>query len=323
MLALKSDRSCARLCMRAVDTLKPESGCCPMSRKIHFIISGAEGRSRALSIKTSRLKLYTALCTMLLICLSITAGFGLRSILQNNKLHQNLNQARHEFAALEQQGFLMLTELQTLRQQKAELFHHEVAKLRERSTQLEEILTQVGIEVATTDSETLPATEPSHNLGGPYYPVPLNEPESLMDFAGEMINLATGIPLGEPTSGWISSGYGARTDPFNRRRAFHYGIDISNLPGTPVRATAAGEVVFARTNGGYGKMVKINHPDNYTSIFGHLDSFQVQTGDTVERGAVIGTMGNSGRSTGSHLHYEVRQNDKPINPYPLIFLGEK
>ncbi|MDY0185240.1 MAG: peptidoglycan DD-metalloendopeptidase family protein [Desulfuromonadaceae bacterium] len=294
-----------------------------MPRKIHFIISGAEGRSRALSVKTSRLKLYSALCILMLVCLSITAGFGLHSILQNKKMQQNLSQARHELGILQQQGYLMLTELQTLRQQKAELFRHEVAKLRERSTQIEEILTQVGVEVATSASEIPPETDLNSNLGGPYYPLPLNEPESLMDFAGEMINLATGIPLGEPVSGWISSGYGARTDPFNQRRAFHYGIDIANQIGTPIMATAAGEVIFAGTNGGYGKMVKIKHPDDYTSIFGHLKNFKVRTGDMVERGAIIGTMGNSGRSTGSHLHYEVRLNDKPINPYPLIFLGEK
>ncbi|MDY0211954.1 MAG: M23 family metallopeptidase [Desulfuromonadaceae bacterium] len=294
-----------------------------MPRKIHFIISGVEGRSRALSIKTSRLKFYTSFCIIMLICLSITAGLGVQSILQNKKLQHNLSQTRDDLGTLQQQGYLMLTELQALRQQKAELFHHEVAKLRERSTQIEEILTQVGVEVSTSASATPPDTEQSNSLGGPYYPLPLNEPEALMDFAGEMINLASGIPLGEPTSGWISSGYGARTDPFNGRRAYHYGIDISNLRGTPILATAAGKVVFAGTNGGYGKMVKIKHPDNYTSIFGHLDRFQVKVGDSVERGATIGSMGNSGRSTGSHLHYEVRQNDKPVNPYPLIFLGDK
>lgn len=224
---------------------------------------------------------------------------------------------------MQQQGYLMLTELQALRQQKAELFRHEVAKLRERSTQIEEILTQAGVEVATSSNGIYPDVAQSNNLGGPYYPIPSNEPESLIDFAGEMINLATGVPLGEPASGWISSGYGARTDPFNGRRAFHYGVDIANHAGTNIRATAAGEVIFAGTNGGYGKMVKIKHPGDYTSLFGHLTNVQVQRGDMVVRGEIIGTMGNSGRSTGSHLHYEVRLDDKPVNPYPLIFLGEK
>ncbi len=294
-----------------------------MSRKIHVIISGAEGRSRALSLRTSRLKLYSVLCFLVFAGLSTTTSFGLYSILQSEGLKQDLNQAKHELRTLQQQGNRMLSELKTLRQEKSELFRSEVAKLRERSIQIEEILTQVGVEIATNISEISPDTEQSSNQGGPYYPVPLDEPESLMEFAGEMINLAAGIPLGEPARGWISSGYGARIDPINGRRAFHYGIDISNMPGTQIQATAAGTVVYAQTNGGYGKMIKIKHPDNYTSLYGHLDSFQVKSGDTVERGAIIGTMGNTGRSTGSHLHYEVRQNDKPINPYPLIFLGEK
>jgi murein DD-endopeptidase MepM/ murein hydrolase activator NlpD len=294
-----------------------------MSKKLHIIISGDEGRSRAVSVKLSTLHFTTLILTLIVTVLSLSAGFGIHSLLQSKDLHQSLRSTRHELATLRERERLMSHELVTLRQEKAELFRTEVAALRERSEQIEEILTQVGVEVNTTADVASTETQQSPNQGGPYYPVPMDEPEPLVDYASEMINLAKGIPLGEPTKGWVSSGYGTRTDPFNGRRAFHYGIDISNMIGTTIHATAAGKVVFAGYNGGYGKMVKIEHPNDYLSIYGHLHKIHVKPGDTVVRGDSIGTMGNSGRSSGSHLHYEVRHQDKPLNPYPLIYLSER
>jgi murein DD-endopeptidase MepM/ murein hydrolase activator NlpD len=294
-----------------------------MPRKLHIIISGDEGRSRALSLNVSRLRTGLLFTGMLLILLSVGTGIGIHSMLQSKELRQNLRASKLELASLHERERLMTHELETLRREKADLFRHEVAALRERSEQIEDILTQVGVEVSTTADVADSTPQQNQNQGGPYYPIPLNEPEPLVNYAREMIDLANAIPLGEPTSGWVSSGYGTRTDPFNGRRAFHYGIDISNMIGTPVHATATGKVIFAGVNGGYGKMVKIKHPDNYISIYGHLKHIQVKPGDTVVRGNTIGTMGNSGRSSGSHLHYEVRYQDRPLNPYPLIYLSEK
>lgn len=288
-----------------------------------MIISGDEGRSRALSLKVSGLRVGLVLTSVFFTLLSVCAGFGIQSMLQSKDLHQSLRATKLQLATLQERERLITHEVETLRQEKTEMFRHEVAALRERSEQIEEILTQVGVEVSTTADVATSTPQESQNQGGPYYPIPMDEPEPLVDYANEMINLANGIPLGEPSSGWVSSGYGTRTDPFNGRRAFHYGIDISNMLGTPIRATAAGKVVFAGVNGGYGNMVKIEHADNYLSIYGHLKHIQVKPGATVVRGDRIGTMGNSGRSSGSHLHYEVRHLDKPLNPYPLIYLSEK
>jgi murein DD-endopeptidase MepM/ murein hydrolase activator NlpD len=294
-----------------------------MPRKLHIIISGDEGRSRSLSVNVSMVRFTSLLLTLILTVLGLSAGFGIHSMLQSKDLRQSLKATTLELATLQDRERLMSHELVTLRQEKAELFRTEVAALRERSEQIEEILTQVGVEVNTTADVASTETQQSPNQGGPYYPVPADEHEPLVDFATEMIELANSIPLGEPVSGWISSGYGIRTDPFNGRRAFHYGIDISNMIGTPIHATAAGKVVFAGVNGGYGKMVKIEHADNYMSIYGHLNHIQVKPGESVMRGDCIGTMGNTGRSSGSHLHYEVRHQDKPLNPYPLIYLSEQ
>jgi murein DD-endopeptidase MepM/ murein hydrolase activator NlpD len=294
-----------------------------MGRKLHVIISGDEGRSRALSLRVSTLWIGLVFTFTLSILLSVSAAFGIHSMLQSRDLHRDMRSTELQLAALQERERLMTHELETLRREKAEQFKHEVAALRERSKQIEEILSQVGVEVSGTLDIVDSSPPQNQNQGGPFYPIPLNEPEPLVDYAGEMINIANSIPLGEPTEGWVSSGYGSRTDPFNGKRAFHYGIDISNLIGTPVHATAAGKVVFAGVNGGYGKMVKVEHADNYLSIYGHLSDIQVKPGDSVVRGDQLGTMGSTGRSSGSHLHYEVRRQEKPINPYPLIYLSER
>lgn len=121
-----------------------------------------------------------------------------------------------------------------------------------------------------------------------------------------------------PVDGWVSSGFGYRRDPFTGRRDLHHAIDISTRRGEPVFATAAGLVVEAEHNGDYGNLVEISHGFGLFTRYGHLSAFDVQAGDTVERGALIGRAGGTGRATGNHVHYEIRVNGRPINPLRLI-----
>ena len=129
---------------------------------------------------------------------------------------------------------------------------------------------------------------------------------------------AEAVPSLWPVDGWVSSGFGYRRDPFTGRRDHHRAIDISTRRGEPVLATAAGRVVEAGRNGDYGNLVEINHGFGLFTRYGHLSAFDVQAGDTVERGEVIGRAGGTGRATGNHVHYEVRVNGRPINPLRLI-----
>jgi murein DD-endopeptidase MepM/ murein hydrolase activator NlpD len=99
---------------------------------------------------------------------------------------------------------------------------------------------------------------------------------------------------------------------------FHQGIDISNNFGTPVVATAQGKVIHAGYLGSFGLTVQIEHEGGISTLFGHLAKIDVKTGDQVVRGQKIGLMGNSGMSTGPHLHYEVRLNEQPVNPKPYL-----
>ena len=130
--------------------------------------------------------------------------------------------------------------------------------------------------------------------------------------------LAEATPTLWPVHGWVSAGYGYRRDPFTGRRNHHPAIDISTQPGEPVVATAAGLVAEARRNGAYGNLVEISHGFGLLTRYGHLSTFAVRPGDTVQRGDVIGYAGATGRATGNHVHYEIWMNGRTINPLRLI-----
>jgi murein DD-endopeptidase MepM/ murein hydrolase activator NlpD len=121
-----------------------------------------------------------------------------------------------------------------------------------------------------------------------------------------------------PVQGQVTGSFGERIDPFNGEGAFHSGVDIGTSYGSPIIAPADGVVTFTDTLGGYGKAIMIDHGNGISTRYGHLSGFAVATGQHVRRGDVIGYVGESGRSTGPHLHYEVRINDVPVNPYKYL-----
>ena len=121
-----------------------------------------------------------------------------------------------------------------------------------------------------------------------------------------------------PVEGQVTGSFGERIDPFNGEGAFHSGVDIGSSLGHPIVAPADGIVTVTDTLGGYGKTIMINHGNGISTRYGHLSGFAVTAGQRVQRGEVIGYVGESGRSTGPHLHYEVRINDTPVNPYKYL-----
>jgi murein DD-endopeptidase MepM/ murein hydrolase activator NlpD len=123
-----------------------------------------------------------------------------------------------------------------------------------------------------------------------------------------------------PVEGQITGSFGERIDPFNGEGAFHSGVDIASTYGQPVVAPANGVVDFADFMGGYGRAIVMDHGRGVTTLYGHLASFAVVSGQRVRRGDIIGYVGLSGRSTGPHLHYEVRINDVPVNPHKYLRL---
>ena len=123
-----------------------------------------------------------------------------------------------------------------------------------------------------------------------------------------------------PVMGKITSSFGEREDPFNGEGAFHAGIDISAGFGEPIHATGDGVVEFADRTNGYGREVVIDHGHGIKTVYGHMSGFAVTAGDQVSRGQVIGYIGLSGRSTGPHVHYEVRVQNIPVNPHKYLRL---
>ena len=125
-------------------------------------------------------------------------------------------------------------------------------------------------------------------------------------------------PSIRPSAGYLSRGFGIKIDPFTGRRQPHLGIDLATDIGTPVYATADGRVSFVGRDPGLGKMIRINHLFGYTTVYAHLSQVKVKRGEYVKRGKVIGAVGNTGYSTGPHLHYEVRFQGQPKNPLNYI-----
>lgn len=169
--------------------------------------------------------------------------------------------------------------------------------------------------------------------GGPF--LPADEVEALSEDMGdatrlaalmsdlERVNLlriaADRMPFGPPVTGVrYTSGFGVRHDPKNGRRARHTGLDLAGRRGSAIHATAAGKVAYVGWRHGYGKVVEIEHAFGYETLYAHLSRTRVKVGAHVERGDRVGDMGSTGRSTGTHLHYEVRIGGAPVNPVKYI-----
>jgi murein DD-endopeptidase MepM/ murein hydrolase activator NlpD len=136
-------------------------------------------------------------------------------------------------------------------------------------------------------------------------------------FSGDWTELADAPSLW-PIEGRVASSFGEREDPINGEGAFHTGIDIDAPYGTPVRAAGDGDVTGAAMGAGYGREVTLNHGHELLTVYGHLSAIAVIPGQHVTRGQVIGYVGQSGRATGPHLHYEVRVHNVPVNPHKYL-----
>ncbi|HEU4704277.1 MAG TPA: M23 family metallopeptidase [Sphingomicrobium sp.] len=163
------------------------------------------------------------------------------------------------------------------------------------------------------------------SVGGPFEAVGKADPTFKQLFTSwkkldTLQDGAIAVPSDKPVkTGAFTSGYGVRSDPFQGRAAMHAGIDLAGTVGTAIFATADGVITDAGYNsGGYGNLIKIDHGRGIETRYGHLSSMIVREGQRVKRGELIGRMGSTGRSTGSHLHYEVRIDGRPVNPVPFM-----
>ena len=189
---------------------------------------------------------------------------------------------------------------------------------------------------AGLDAERFAASDRRAAVGGPFVPLDATPGASAFDraaarvardvaFAEKLRDLMPRAPLGKPLVGEtsVASPFGYRIDPFLGRPALHSGVDLLQAYGAEVHAAGAGRVLRAGPMGGYGLMVEIDHGDGLTSRYGHLSETLVAEGDDLDKGAAVGRLGSTGRSTGPHLHYEVRIDGEPVDPERFLHAGSR
>lgn len=185
-----------------------------------------------------------------------------------------------------------------------------------RSTEAEQAIRRFGLNPAALVGAR-------RGMGGPLFALPQDTSfDRLARSLGRLDRVEkalVAIPNAAPTSPMsLSSGFGYRADPFTGGGALHAGIDVTGAHGQAVRAAASGRVVHVGPSSGYGLLVTIDHGQGIETRYGHLSGFAVKMGDRVTRGSPIARMGNTGRSTGTHLHFEVRVHGRAINPRPFL-----
>ena len=206
---------------------------------------------------------------------------------------------------------------QTERAQLAELKQLKIIADR-KAEKLASILSKQGIRVPLATGVGGPLIMLK---GGNNFVNSVNALDASLETLEKVRRAAKSLPLGSPVPGKrISSHYGSRRDPFTGKRAVHGGLDFKAKSGNPVLATASGKVIKAGRNGGYGKMIELDHGGGITTRYAHLSKIRVKVGQRIARGKRIGNIGSTGRSTGPHLHYEVRRKGRVLNPIHYVRL---
>src|SRR5213080_2221285 len=191
------------------------------------------------------------------------------------------------------------------------------------------VFTDLGLDMAQLEAAT-----PRSAIGGPFVPVKLSADAGAFERQLYRINLTRTqvqrlnatlalVPYRKPVIGEVkfTSGFGVRSDPFLGRPAMHTGLDFRAATSDPVRATANGKVVSSGWQGGYGRMVEVDHGNGLATRYGHMSEINVKIGDPVRIGQVVGLVGSTGRSTGPHLHYETRIDGEAVDPQKFLRAG--
>lgn len=276
-----------------------------------------------------------------LICIGLPLGLmGLGYELGQRQGTQQAQEARLSEAELEASRRARdLAQLSADARRKLEAMTRKLAELQARVTRLDALGAHLTALAGLEGGEFNFSAEPA--LGGPIplasepvLPSALNEEFELLSatlddrdtqldvLAGLLFEAeahAEAIPSGRPiTSGWLSSPYGYRNDPFTGRRAWHQGVDFAGKQGEEIIAVASGVVSWSGERSGYGTMVEVAHGDGLITRYAHNQENLVKVGDLVRKGEPIALMGNSGRSTGAHVHFEVFKHGRPVDPSSYI-----
>lgn len=304
-----------------------------MDELLHIIITGERGKIIKLQYPKKKLRIIATVSAVILLSLCLSSLFSVSLFTryriassQLTSLQQELDasdeiiarqQEENDEQRLQHDLQLARLELNNIKQNafsddKESLISNAVNELNERSEIIGRIISSIGIKLPEKDKAE------GENSGGPFIRQSEEQWDELLFKADKYLNTIRYLPFGKPLEGNITSRYGKRKDPLNKKSAFHSGIDIRGEKGDKIFATGDGIVKKAFRNGGHGNYVMIDHGNGYTTSFSHMKKFVVRKGDRIERGQLIGYVGNTGRSTGPHLHYEIALDKKTINPIKFL-----
>ncbi len=320
-----------------------------MGDRFHIIITGEDGRSSTFQFSRRKTFLIIAAGALFFLGTCILSLSASGSLFSNKHLSRKVSQLETELALNRQSAAIYQAQIEKIEKSKNEqllalkkdyefrlhnqkarydlentnlqlenvqLMSSAISDLNARSELIESVMDNIGVEIKKSASDT------PENSGGPY--IPVNDPpyDELVKKVDDYLRTIKFMPLGKPVDGEITSKFGKRTDPLNKKKSGHEGVDIRGGHGDKIHTTADGVVVKAFKNGGYGNYVEIDHGNGYRTIYAHMQNYLVKKGESVKRGEIIGQVGSSGRSTGPHLHYEIRLNKKPVNPVKFMKVAD-
>lgn len=267
-----------------------------MDRRFHIIITSEKGRARTFAISKGILKKLLALMVVVFV---ITLVAGVTYSIQRWNL-KKIDYLEGNVASLSNTN-------RTLQDQRDSQLSGVYGELNRRNHLIDSILSTLDI--------TTPPPSGGKDSGGPFTSITARPYDDLILKVDQKLEALRPLPLGYPVkASAVSSGFGARLDPVNGEKAFHDGVDLRGNFGALVKATADGKVIEKGYNDDYGWFVMINHGNNFTTLYAHNQKVLADQGDLVVRGQTIALLGNTGRTTGPHLHYEIRRNNRPVNP---------
>jgi len=299
-----------------------------MKNKLHIVVTGEREKTRSFVISKSSLKTCVLSSVSLVVLLGVFSFLGLKDICQTGQLKTSFEKTRQELqtaqdcnqdiddrlakkiAEKESEFQGILNNLKVKSDEREKLLSNALSELENKSEIVESILKTVGIKTSIKES--------AKHSGGPFTPLSENSYEDLIFRLDHSLDIIKSVPLGTPVLGTITSLYGRRIDPINKKAAFHSGIDIRKKIGAEITTTADGRVLKKGYNKGQGNYVVIGHGKDFKTRYFHMKKSLVEKGDQVKRGQVIGLVGNTGRSTGPHLHYEILYKKKSVNPLKFV-----
>ncbi len=288
-----------------------------MDPKLHIIVAGEQAQARTFVFSKSVLrKLLTTLSVLFVVA---TVG-GILSTAHNLILKGRIRSLKENVASLSTEKKDLEENVVDLQASAKAQLTGTYGELNKRSQIIDSILTTLDIAPTSLASRN---NQDGRDTGGHFTKVYQGSFTDLVSKVDRDIKIIKPIPLGYPVdANRISSVFGRRTDPMNGQAAFHDGIDLSGKKGSEVRATAYGKVASRGYNDSYGWYIKIDHGNDYSTMYAHNSKIIARWGSQVKRGDVIAKLGNTGRSTGPHLHYEIRYKGRPINPAKYLKINK-